>query len=148
MKFRKLRIAWSVAWGVVAVSLCGLWVRSYWWWDVMAVAPNHSLASMNGSFLWDTPLGMVPRPGRAMPASQSPPLVAQSVRLDDVIILPFDDRIAVYDGRAMSFPIWWAVVGAMAVGATGWWIRLRYSLRTLLVAMTLAAVGLWVWVSR
>ena len=29
MKFRKLRIAWSVAWGVVAVLLCVLWVRSY-----------------------------------------------------------------------------------------------------------------------
>lgn len=30
MKYRKLRIAWSVAWGVVAVSLCMLWVRSHW----------------------------------------------------------------------------------------------------------------------
>jgi hypothetical protein len=29
MRFRKLRIAWSVAWGVVAVLLCVLWVRSY-----------------------------------------------------------------------------------------------------------------------
>jgi hypothetical protein len=30
MRFRKLRIAWSVAWGVVAVLLCALWARSYW----------------------------------------------------------------------------------------------------------------------
>ena len=30
MKHRKLRIAWSVAWGVVAVLLVSLWVRSYW----------------------------------------------------------------------------------------------------------------------
>ena len=30
MRFRKLRIAWSVAWGVVAVLLIVLWVRSYW----------------------------------------------------------------------------------------------------------------------
>ena len=29
MKYRKLRIAWSVTWGVVAVLLCVLWVRSY-----------------------------------------------------------------------------------------------------------------------
>src|SRR6185503_6285985 len=28
MRFRKLRIAWSVWWGVVAVLLCVLWVRS------------------------------------------------------------------------------------------------------------------------
>src|SRR5262245_26259149 len=35
MKFRKLRIAWSVAWGVVALLLAGLWVRSYWWRDCL-----------------------------------------------------------------------------------------------------------------
>ena len=29
MKHRKLRIAWSVAWGIVAVLLIALWVRSY-----------------------------------------------------------------------------------------------------------------------
>ena len=29
MRYRKLRIAWSVAWGVVAALLCVLWVRSY-----------------------------------------------------------------------------------------------------------------------
>src|SRR6187549_3492704 len=33
MKYRKLRITWSVAWGVVAVLLCVLWVRSYTTWD-------------------------------------------------------------------------------------------------------------------
>src|SRR5256885_1076167 len=30
MRFRKLRIAWSVLWGSVAVLLIVLWVRSYW----------------------------------------------------------------------------------------------------------------------
>src|SRR5262245_54822270 len=30
MKYRKLRIAWSVVWGVVAVLLVVFWVRSYW----------------------------------------------------------------------------------------------------------------------
>src|SRR3954465_12938116 len=29
MRFRKLRIAWSVFWGVVCVLLIVLWVRSY-----------------------------------------------------------------------------------------------------------------------
>src|SRR5215212_8964377 len=33
MRFRKLRIAWSVFWGLAAVLLIVLWVRSYWWWD-------------------------------------------------------------------------------------------------------------------
>ena len=30
MKYRKLRIAWSVAWGVVTVLLVTIWVQSYW----------------------------------------------------------------------------------------------------------------------
>src|SRR5690349_10312841 len=34
MKYRKLRIAWSVGWRIVAVLLCVLWVRSYWWADI------------------------------------------------------------------------------------------------------------------
>src|SRR4051812_45475962 len=29
MKYRKLRITWSVTWGLLAVLLCMLWVRSY-----------------------------------------------------------------------------------------------------------------------
>src|SRR6187431_2373803 len=33
MRFRQLRIAWSVVWGVAAVLLIVLWVRSYWWID-------------------------------------------------------------------------------------------------------------------
>src|SRR4051812_23705941 len=33
MRYRKLRIASSVAWGVVAVLLIVLWIRSYWYFD-------------------------------------------------------------------------------------------------------------------
>src|SRR5712671_2831573 len=38
MRFRKLRIAWSVACGIACVLLIVLWVRSYWWFD-SAVGP-------------------------------------------------------------------------------------------------------------
>jgi hypothetical protein len=37
MRFRKLRIAWSVAWGIACVLLIVLWVRSYWWVDTVSV---------------------------------------------------------------------------------------------------------------
>src|SRR3954451_17185227 len=33
MRFRKLRIAWSVFWGLAAVLLIVLWVRSFWYAD-------------------------------------------------------------------------------------------------------------------
>jgi hypothetical protein len=35
MKYRKLRIAWSVVWGTIAVLLFVLWVRSYYHVDLM-----------------------------------------------------------------------------------------------------------------
>ena len=34
MRFRKLRIAWSVACLIACVLLIVLWVRSYWWVDI------------------------------------------------------------------------------------------------------------------
>src|SRR5262245_37132843 len=33
MQFKRARIATSVFFGVLAVALCVLWVRSYWRWD-------------------------------------------------------------------------------------------------------------------
>src|SRR6188472_669381 len=33
MRFRKLRIAWSVAWASVAVLTFACWMRSLWWID-------------------------------------------------------------------------------------------------------------------
>ena len=55
MKFRKLRIAWSVAWGAVAVLLCALWVRNYWSGDVylhwFGIALNSALATASW-FKW------------------------------------------------------------------------------------------------
>jgi hypothetical protein len=35
MKYRKLRIAWSVAWGIVSVLLVAFTLRSYWIVDVI-----------------------------------------------------------------------------------------------------------------
>src|SRR5262245_21096640 len=31
MRFRKLRIAWSVVWGIACLLVIVLWVKSYWW---------------------------------------------------------------------------------------------------------------------
>jgi len=39
MKYRKLRIVWSVVWGIAAVLLCVLWMRSYW----VAVYARHEV---------------------------------------------------------------------------------------------------------
>jgi hypothetical protein len=54
MRFRKLRIAWSVVWGVVAMLLIVLWVRSYWWMDAVGdatSAANYGCLSVDGGLL-------------------------------------------------------------------------------------------------
>ena len=45
VRYRKLRIAWSVAWGVVAVLLCTLWVRGAGF-----IAPYWALVTLAGIF--------------------------------------------------------------------------------------------------
>jgi hypothetical protein len=44
MRFRELRIAWSVGWGIACVLLIVLWVRSYWQVDQFMY--NSSTASI------------------------------------------------------------------------------------------------------
>jgi hypothetical protein len=51
MRFRKLRIAWSVFWGLAAVLMIVSWVRSYWWLDSAGRNLSSSavtLSSQNG----------------------------------------------------------------------------------------------------
>src|SRR5690242_15343552 len=53
MKYRKLRIAWSVVWGVVAALLIVLWVRSYLKVDYAFYEmplKTYSMASYHGRF--------------------------------------------------------------------------------------------------
>src|SRR5262245_41353475 len=59
MKFRKLRIAWSAAWGLVAVLLCVLWVRSYsknffWESSTRRIIRNYIAATISTVHLWVT----------------------------------------------------------------------------------------------
>ena len=44
MRFRKLRIAWSVVWGLATVLLIVLWVRSLWEIDIY----GNQLSDVNG----------------------------------------------------------------------------------------------------
>ena len=42
MKYRKLRIAWSVGCAIACVLLIALWVRSYWRADTAVVVVSQS----------------------------------------------------------------------------------------------------------
>ena len=172
MKYRKLRIAWSVAWGVVAVLLCVMWARSYWRLEQLSTQPSNTasvdpvLESLHGR-LWI----ICPQHGfgkRWLLSSVRPEeywhvkTMADVYRPKDVIGFGF----GYYTQPGICFPYWFLAVVSVALAAAIWihWARLltnapwfraiqatpRFSLRTLLIAITLVAVGLGVvvWATR
>jgi hypothetical protein len=143
MRFRKLRIAWSVGWGIVAVLLCVLWVRSY----------SHG-------------------EGLLMPLNKGTRLASHRGRLDlepDDRATQWEWRIEYanadldpnydWDRWERNTPHWiigqniwvlvphWFPLIVSGLLSAAPWLSWRYSLRTLLIATTLVAVllGLIVW---
>jgi hypothetical protein len=136
MRFRNLRIAWSVAWGLVAVLLCVLWARSYWQWDSVKVRTSfrnqmnvwskmgfiHSYTGFRGGI---TPSVEV----LSFPVSSFPHVEQWGWKWEDG------------SHWEAKWPHWFAaaIVAALAYVP---WLSSRFSLRTLLIAMTLIALVL------
>ena len=177
MKFRKLRIAWSVACGVSCVLLIVLWVRSYFSKDIVlanlwgrnfqanSTGGRLSFAAMSrpmklGPREWlitSKPLAtesqqqQVPR-GPSRPSSKIGRNTLQQqppIRTPTISVTASQTpSLTVY---GLGMPYWtWLLLPATAA-AIPWIGRLRrFSLRTLLIATTLIAVmlGAIVWFRR
>ncbi len=59
LRFRKVRIAWSVAWGIVAVLVVAFWARSFWWTEILTPritndrsALSHGQLYFNADCMW------------------------------------------------------------------------------------------------
>jgi hypothetical protein len=161
MKHRKLRIAWSVAWGITAVLLIALWVRSYWWADVLLVplTDRHAIAagSISGGISFCPCVSTTDRIDssqmlRSDKYGELPPGLMNSHLSREKLAL-----IAQHEGmwanlknhpRTIRFGIrrhtfisqYVVLVGCACVFAVLAWIRFR--LRTLLIATTLVAAVL------
>jgi hypothetical protein len=151
MKHRKLRIAWSVAWGIVALLLVASWVRSMSFSDA-ASAPlpgGHGISVESFSSRTDIQLWY---PNRL-------PWHAQTYALSELKALGVEEPP--FEGLGFSFyprnaycgltlPYWFNVLFAFGAAVFPWirleWFR-HFSLRTLLIAPTLVAVllGVVVW---
>jgi hypothetical protein len=177
MKYRKLRIAWSAAWGVVAVLLCVVWVGSYWRHDILrfpipGVPPlgspklksrlirQYDIRSHNGVVYWSAS-GI----GKGW-QWKSYKITEGQVGFMDGTGKPLKSyagfRFKIYSAATntrpsrfvVSVPYYFLALAVSALAAAPWihWIRWprRFSLRTLLIATTLVAValGLVVWASR
>jgi hypothetical protein len=144
MRFRKLRIAWSVGWGLVAVLLIVLWVRSYEWDDLFPtnISPTSimNFRSRSGTIkiAFGSPSRFYPRTAwqlesqRKCPAWQNPD--------------PLPNRfgfgtLQIGANFVVRLPHWFCCAFFILAAAI-LWLPTRFSLRTLLIAMTLVAVVL------
>jgi hypothetical protein len=116
MKYCKLRIAWSLAWGIVAVLLIALWIRSY----------THSAEfHKNGFNSW------------AFITSTSPYVQRYGNNV------PGGSRTSRVESR-FNMPYWLPTMLFIAIGILSSYSELhwRFTLRTLLIVTTLVAIGL------
>lgn len=141
MRFRKLRIAWSVAWGVACVLLIALWVRSYSQISVVS-------GPINGK--WSFGTGIVPGACVLFVAE-----IASVWGIDTESSEEWLDHAAPnwsrvwgglrYENKTLCVPCWCPVAVTIGLAAMPWfpWSR-RFRLRTLLIALTLvcAVLGL------
>jgi hypothetical protein len=169
MKTRRLGIAWSVAWGVAALLLVVLWVRSYFWADMFDWAYGPQSGLHLSSYIGRLVVAEIPRDASTFWWYQRVDnwiderknfeiymTVGSVDRTDDVkspVIAGFyvgtKGAIPAGEPRFLMFPHWIVVIVSGAVAIMPW-LRWRFSLRTLLIATTVVAVvlGLIVYVSR
>jgi hypothetical protein len=161
MKFRKLRIAWSVVCGVACVLLIALWVRSYRARElVCGLIGNNSvlLQSVHGEIGLSIQPWTAPRFDKIVKSDPQAPQVSlwqsawQSPELPGISVGLGIRWWRSENGVVLATIPHWCPVIALATLAAIPWIRQkwRFSLRTLLIATTLVAVvlGMIVWSVR
>src|SRR6187200_3437075 len=116
MRYRKFRIAWSVAWGLLAVLLVVLCLRSYWRKDyIRRVDPDQTIAigsdggairftqapipSMRSTSIWEFETGEA--------SEKSPPAIRFSRDAWSAVFL-------------LELPLWLLVSASAAVAIAPW----------------------------
>jgi hypothetical protein len=157
MRFRKLRIAWSVGCLVVSALVVALWMRSQTIHDYLT-NPNLGgySVSLESCMGHQQLLVFQPPPSRGPVATSSGPLLhlrSGSVELGNKIVAwYFNVQKTPIWGLQIATPHWFFVAVGTSLAAAPWirQFRWRFSLRTLLIATTLVALvlGAIVYLSR
>jgi hypothetical protein len=145
MSRRKLRIVWSAAWCIAGLLLAALWVRSMTACDVISKSSGTSrfvaLASHRGTLYFLSPnTEIYLEPDR--PKTQG------------WHVEQFDDGrwteiwAAIFKAHSYAIMPHGFAAAAALTGALLAWLPWRYSLRTMLIAMTLVALALGALVLR
>jgi len=157
MTFHKLRIAWSVAWGIVVLMLLVLWVRTNHWQDAIFRRTSQQQVLIESAY----GRAILTLEYQSLPPSAITAGWRHSAGPTDIkswpkegILFPAGMRFGFAyiqrPGGLVAFAPYWSLVTLSVVLASLPWVRhfsYRFSLRTLLIATTLIAVvlGLIVW---
>ena len=155
---RWLRIIWTVLCATVAVLLCVLWVRSYKLYENVtanALGVEVEISSGKGTMLysiqWSTP--RTPEPARYLTYCSHPVLEGglYSHKRKFELLYVLNGKAFIYS-RSPTYVILpnWLIVVVFATSSATPWLPWRFSLRTLLIAITLGSIvlGLVVWLIR
>ena len=145
MKFRYLRIAWSVAWGIVAVLLIALWVRS-----LFQVESMERVVNAKPLYGMGTRQRIHNLPGYLELSSED--IVSSGINYEPTFWhrvrwgMPEEirrtgrfKRISLPQSQIICFPHWFAATLVACVALLPWPPK-RFTLHTLLIATTLIAV--------
>src|SRR5262245_55846088 len=124
MRFRKLRIAWSVGWGLAAALLVVLWVRSYASYEWIASGLNskkdhNSISSHSGqlSFSHRADFGHTPI---WLAVSTINDVVAERPKFEFRCYTKIPSERYSSSGIYLGVPHWFAVLFATALLAIPW----------------------------
>ena len=152
MKYRKLRIAWSVGWGVACLLLTALWVLSFW----LSFLAGGSISAGRQLYLSSelgeigfkslTPVSSVPVPTiqplnvyvKQINAERAE-YIGASRKMGRTVAGVRSENIS--NGWGVATILLWPVLLAAGFAALPWF-RWQFSLRTLLIATTLVAAVL------
>jgi hypothetical protein len=145
MRFRKLRIAFSVTCLMACVLLIVLWVRSY------KRVESLCLGTSSGNLSFASYVGRLQVLVSGVPAHSSFGSQKMDVIPTDVTTWAFNTESVPFRLIVAAVPFWFPVLLSATFAAMPW-IRYfrRFSVRTLLIATTLVAIvlGLVVWATR
>src|SRR6476620_12287684 len=119
-----LRITWTAFWGIAAILLIALWVRSYWTLEIINPR-GHEVWIARGRLIIDETW----LPSSAPPASSTTVQpTSNGVFISQVTVKTSDAA-----GTGLNVPIGVSTLAAALLSAVPW-ITHRFSLRSLLIA--------------
>jgi hypothetical protein len=133
MRYRKLRITWSVFCLLFCALVVALAIRSQYWLDRPPFGSTQRWALVHGTFFWNK--GVVPIYVYTGPTAPPYPIVHYGIDS-----YPTSIQCFVEDGGIRVRL--WPVAAALLILAAAPWLPSRFSLRTMLIATTLIAVVL------